>query len=232
VTATPDERLITEIRGVLRAAADPAVAPGMQAYMKSAMPYLGVRVPAVRALTRAAEQRRPPLTVATVIATAGALWRAASHREERYAATALLDTSTARRLRDVTVLPLLEEMIRSGAWWDHVDEVSHRVGDLLILDRPTMAAVLGKWAEDDDRWIRRSAIIAQLGHKSATDVGLLGFVVEQNLDDREFFITKAIGWALREYARTDSDWVRAFVNRHDGRIAPLSRREALKRLSR
>ncbi len=231
MTATPDERLIQEIRNALRAAAEPALAPGMQAYMKSAMPYLGVRVPTVRALTRAAEKGHPPGDAATLMATAGALWRSAGHREERYAATALLDTRTARRLRDVSVVPLLEEMIRTGAWWDHVDEVSHRVGDLLVLDRAAMTPRLRAWSRDDDRWVRRSSIIAQLGHKSQTDLGLLTFVIEANLDDRDFFVAKAIGWALREYARTDPGWVRVFVDAHYDRMAPLSRREALKHLA-
>ncbi len=231
MTATPDERLIAEIRAAVRAAADPALVPGMQAYMKSAMPYLGVRVPTVRALTRAAEKGQPPGDAATLMATAGTLWRAAGHREERYAATALLDTRTARRLRDVSLLPLLEEMIRTGAWWDHVDEVSHRVGDLVAIDRAAMTPVLRAWARDGDRWIRRSSIIAQLGQKSATELGLLTFVIEANLDDRDFFIAKAIGWALREFARTDPGWVRAFVDAHEDRMAPLSRREALKHLA-
>jgi 3-methyladenine DNA glycosylase AlkD len=231
MTAGPDDRLIADIRGALRASADPALAPGMRAYMKSARPYLGVRVPTVRALTRAAESRNPPTAAATLAATAEALWRAAEYREERYAATALLDTRAARRLRDVTLLPLLEEMIRTGAWWDHVDEVSHRVGDLLLLDRTTLTPTLRAWARDDDRWIRRSAIIAQLGHKSATDLDLLSFVIEANLDDRDFFVAKAIGWALREYARTDARWVEDFVTFHEDRMAPLSRREARKHLT-
>jgi 3-methyladenine DNA glycosylase AlkD len=230
VTVRSDDRLIAEIRDALRDAADPTLAPGMQAYMKSAMPYLGIRVPAVRSIARTADKAHPPFSAAAVIATAGALWRTASFREERYAATALLDTRTARRLRDRSVLPLLEEMIRTGAWWDHVDEVSHRVGDLLLLDRVAMTPVLRAWAEDEDRWIRRSAIIAQLGHKSATDLALLTFAIEVNVDDREFFVTKAIGWALREYARTDPEWVQGFVARYDDRMAALSRREARKHL--
>lgn len=230
MTAGPDDRLIGAVRDALREAADPALAPAMQAYMKSAMPYLGVRVPAVRALTRGAEKDAPPADLAALTATAGALWRSASYREERYAATALLDTATARRLRDASLLPLLEKMIRSGVWWDHVDEVSHRVGDLLALDRDAMTPVLRAWAGDDDRWIRRSAIIAQLGHKSRADLALLTAVIEGNVDQRDFFIAKAIGWALREYARTDPEWVRAFLERHADRMAPLSRREARKHL--
>ena len=151
MTGTPDERLIGAIQDALRAAADPALAPGMQAYMKSAMPYLGVSVPTVRALTRAAEKLRPPADVATLSATAARLWHPAGFREERYGATGLLDTATARRLRDVSLLPLLEEMIRTGAWWDHVDEVAHRVGDLLRLDRagakPANTSAEPGWAE-------------------------------------------------------------------------------------
>ncbi len=225
-----DDRLIGEIRSALRQAADPALAPAMQAYMKSTMPYLGVRVPVVRALTRDAESRCPPADLVALTATAGALWRAANYREERYAATALLDTRTARRLRSVGLLPLLEEMIRTGAWWDHVDEVSHRVGELLVLDRDAMTPVLRAWSGEQDRWIRRTSIIAQLGHKSATDLNLLAFVIEANLDDREFFVAKAVGWALREYAWTDPHWVRGFVAAHADRMAPLSRREARKHL--
>ena len=168
--AEADGTLIDTIRRDLRDAADPSLAPGMQAYMKSSMPYLGVRVPLMRSLTRAAERDRPPADLETLIATAAELWRQASHREERYAATALLDTRSARRLRDVHLLPLIEEMIRTGAWWDHVDEVSHRVGDLLRLDPVAMDPILRRWAADDDLWVRRSAIIAQLGHKVGTDL--------------------------------------------------------------
>ena len=78
-------------------------------------------------------------------------------------------------------------------------------------------------------WVRRSAILCQLQHKADTDLDLLTNVIEVNQEDPEFFIRKAIGWALRDYARTDGDWVRAFVQAHSG-LSPLSRREALKRL--
>jgi hypothetical protein avisC_05844 len=85
------------------------------------------------------------------------------------------------------------------------------------------------WATDPDMWVRRSAIICQLQHKADTDLDLLTGVIEANQEDSEFFIRKAIGWALRDYARTDGDWVRAFVQGHPD-LSPLSRREDLKHL--
>jgi len=221
--------LVVTIREGLDAAADPALAPGMQAYMKSTMPYLGVRVPAVRRLARTAEKARPPLDLDTHLATVAVLWDEARFREERYAAAALLDTPAARRLRTPDQVPLLTHMIQTGAWWDHVDELSHRVGDLLVMHREPMSAIVRAWSAGDDIWLRRSAIICQLGAKSATDLELLTDVIEAAQDEKEFFLRKAIGWALREYARTDPGWVRAFVDAHPN-LSGLSRREALKHL--
>ena len=86
-----------------------------------------------------------------------------------------------------------------------------------------------RWTADDDLWIRRSSIISQLKQREATDLELLTIAIESNIEDTEFFIRKAIGWALREYGKTDADWVRAFVAAHP-ELSGLSRREALKHL--
>jgi len=94
-----------------------------------------------------------------------------------------------------------------------------------------MLPLIRGWSKDPDRWLRRSSIICQLRFKERTDVELLTEVIDANLADREFFVRKAIGWALRQYARTDPDWVRAFVLARDGSLSPLSRREAMKHLS-
>ena len=115
------------------------------------------------------------------------------------------------------MLALYEEIIRTGAWWDLVDGVAHRLGALLQAHRAELTPVLRRWSRDEDFWVRRAAITAQLGAKAATDTALLAAVIEANLDDPEFFIRKAIGWALRQYARTDPAWVQAFVQRHCGR---------------
>ena len=100
----------------------------------------------------------------------------------------------------------------------------------LLLDRPAeIAPVLREWAHDPDLWIRRTAILAQVGAKERTDRALLTDVVEPGIADPDFFARKAIGWALRDFARTDPEWVREFVAARPD-LSPLSRREALKHL--
>ncbi|MGN7861557.1 DNA alkylation repair protein [Microbacterium sp. 22303] len=222
---TSPSPLADAIREVLRDAADPALAPGQQAYMKSAMPFLGVRVPDVRRLSR--EAARGVTDADELREAALDLWRGAEHREERYAAQALIALRPLRGRLDL--LDVHEEMIRSGAWWDHVDEVAHRLADLLDTHPAELAVELRVWADDEDFWIRRAAIIAQLQRKDRVDHALLSDVIEANLGEDEFFIRKAIGWALRDHARADPDWVRTFVDAHPD-LSPLSRREALKHL--
>ena len=175
--------------------------------MKSAMPFLGVRVPEARRLTR--EAARGITDADELRDTALELWRHAEYREERYAAQALMALRPLRGRLDL--LDVHEEMIRTGAWWDHVDEVAHRLADLLDAHPAELAVELRVWADDEDFWIRRAAIIAQLGRKERVDRALLTNAIEPNIADPEFFIRKAIGWALRDVARTDPHWVRAFV---------------------
>jgi len=221
--------VVEVIRTELRAQADPERARGMQAYMKSSMPYLGVPVPNVRRTTRAAAARYPPADLDDLRESATALWRAAVFREERYAATELtcLRMATGR----LELLDLWREMIVTGAWWDHVDAVAHRIGALLVAHHDHLAPLLTDWSRDPDRWLRRASIICQLSLKSRTDVPLLREVILVNAADPEFFVRKAIGWALRDYARTDPEWVRSFVADHAAVLSPLSRREAMKHLT-
>jgi 3-methyladenine DNA glycosylase AlkD len=224
-----DSELIGALRAALRGAARPELAGSMQAYMKSATPYLGVRVPEMRALTRAEAKLRPFTASADLIDTVLGLWRAADYREERYAAIALLDTPAARRLRDPALLETLRELIRTGAWWDYVDELAHRVGDLLLGWPCEIRPTLVTWSRSDDRWLRRVSIICQLGARDRADLELLTLAIESSIGDSDFFLRKAIGWALRDYARTDPAWVRSFAATHE--LSPLSRREALKHLA-
>lgn len=216
--------LVERVRADLRAAADPARAAGQQAYMKSAMPFLGVRVPDARRRARGAVPRdaRPE----ALLAASARLWDEAAHREERYAALALLGVPTLRG--DPEMVPLIEHMVRTGRWWDYTDELAHRVAELLDADPAPAAALVRAWSVDDELWLRRLAIIAQLGRRDRLDRLLLQDAIAQNVDDADFFIRKAIGWALRDAARTDPDWVRGYVASHD--LSPLSIREATKHL--
>lgn len=220
--------LVTAIRSGLRAVAEPERAPGMQAYMRSEMPFLGVRLPVVRRIVRAAVAADPPDGLPGLLAAATTLWRAAAFREERYAATELLGLRVARGRLEA--LPLVTEVIVTGAWWDHVDAVAPGAGAMLRAQPAAVEPVVRSWSVDADRWLRRASIICQLGARADTDRRLLTDVIDANLADREFFVRKAIGWALRQFARTDPDWVRAFVAARRDTLSPLSYREAVKHL--
>lgn len=224
-----NREVLAAIREALQDAADPARGAGAQAYMKSAIPFLGVRVPEVRRLALAAAAAHPFDSLEQLRATVLELWRGATVREERYAAIDL--TGLRMASRDLQMLPLYEEIIRTGAWWDFVDGVAPRIGVLLKAHRPAITTVLRGWGRDGDFWIRRASITAQLKAKADTDRDLLREVIEANLADPEFFIRKAIGWALREFGKTDPEWVRAFVAEHGQGLSPLSSREALRNLT-
>lgn len=225
--------LVEAIREALASSGDPERARAQQAYMKSAMPFLGITSPELKALLRPV-LADPALRIDDRAAWEGAvreLWDGATHREERYAATALTGHRAYRAWQDADTLPLYRHLITTGAWWDLVDEVAaNRVGPILLSHRETATPVVRSWTTDDDLWLRRTSVICQLGARERTDVDLLRHAVEANLENRSFWLRKAIGWALRQYARTDPEWVRDRVAEWDGRLSGLSRREALKHL--
>ena len=228
---TADAGLVDALRDGLAALGDPAKAPEMQRYMKSTMPYRGVPTPARRQLVRAALAAHAPTDRATWEATVRRLWDDAAFREERYVAIDLCAHRTARAWQDVDTVPLYDHMVVTGAWWDHVDSVAiPLLGPILRAAPGSMTPLVRQWSVDDDMWRRRTSIIVHNGSKAATDLDLLTDVIVANEDDRRFFVAKAIGWALREQAKTDPSWVRAFVAAHADRMAPLSVREALKHL--
>jgi 3-methyladenine DNA glycosylase AlkD len=229
--ANADRTLIAAVRRELRASADPTKAPAMQAYMKSAMPYYGVNSPTQNEIWRRVFGQR--LLSGRVVwqATVLALWRTARFREERYAAVALTGQRAYSAFQTLDTIPLYEELITTGAWWDYVDVIAgRRIGPLLERFPREMTSLLRKWSRSPNLWKRRSAILAQLGFKEATDLGLLYTCIEANLADREFFIRKAIGWALRQYAWTDPKEVRRYVRANRDRLSGLSVREALKNI--
>lgn len=228
--------LVEQVRTELAAAADPERAVQQQAYMKSAMPFRGVPMPEVRRLAKAAVRAHPLEDQGALIVAVTALWDAAAHREERYAALTVLQVPKHRRWRDLTLLPLYEHLVLTGRWWDVVDDLAtHAVGELLRADPDRVGPVIRRWAANDDLWLRRAALVCQVGAKDRTDADLLADVIEAALTppeavSRDFFVRKGIGWALRDYARTEPAWVRSFVDAHAARLSPLSVREATKHL--
>jgi 3-methyladenine DNA glycosylase AlkD len=230
---TVDRGLIAALRRELAAAADPARAPGMQAYMKSTMPYYGVPATPLRKICKAVF---PEFVLANGdwADTVLELWRTAKYREERYAAIELTGHKLYRSQQTPAVsLDIYDEMLVTGAWWDYVDQVAiHRVGPLLRSHTREMTPVIRRWSRDEDLWRRRASIICQISFKGDADLDLLYECIEANLGDRDFFIRKGIGWALRTLAWVDPDEVVRYVDAHHDRLSPLSRREALKNVGR
>lgn len=231
----PPHAVVLAIRDALDHVGDPDRAAQQQRYMKSALPYRGLTAAELHALLAPTLREERIIDRAEWETTVRELWDGASHREEWYAALALLRHRHYRDWHDTTSLQLYEHLVRTGAWWDVVDEIaSHLVGTALRLHREEVTPVMRQWAQDENMWLRRTAILCQLRHEDETDTELLDHAIETNLEGTaygsEFFIRKAIGWSLRQYARTDADWVRAYVASHDERLSGLSRREALKHL--
>lgn len=228
---TAGDALPAFVHSELSRRACPSHAAGAQAYMKSAMPYHGVRAEGVRAVARAALDFIPFDSASNWRESIQRLWRGATHREERYVAIEILKAGRYRSFIDLDALPLMREMISDGAWWDFVDAVATRpLGELLAKHPKEMRPELLKWSRGDDIWLRRAAILAQLNFGERTDRALLERLIAPSLDSRAFFLAKAIGWALRHFARTDPAWVRDFVKRHRAQMAPLSIREALRHI--
>lgn len=224
------EDLATAVRRGLAARADPRAAPGMQRYMRSPMPFRGVAKPGRDALVRDLVATRPVPSPAGFTAAVRDLWDGAAYREERYVALTLCGHRRWAPPQDASWVPMYRHWIVDGAWWDFTDEIaSRRIGALLRADPAALTPVLRSWAVDGDRWLRRTAVIAQLGSGAGTDLDLLADALEANLADPDFFLRKAVGWALRRHSRVDPDWVRAFVDAHPG-LSPLSRKEALRHL--
>lgn len=207
---------------------EPGRAAGQQAYMKTPQPFLGVRVPQVRAVTQEFAAELGLDTAAARLEAATELWTGATHREHWYAAGELCAHRLAKG--DPGFLPLYERMITEGAWWDIVDGLSRRYGDLLLARPGTIEPMLRRWATDDFMWKRRMSMIAQLHAGTKTNTDLLDYALTCNLSDQEFFIRKALGWSLRQYGKTDPAWVLSWIERHRDRMSNLSLREAIKRL--
>ncbi|MEU6251959.1 DNA alkylation repair protein [Streptomyces sp. NPDC047043] len=225
--STLADTVLERLTATYAAAADPGRAAPMRAYMKDVAPFLGLTTPVRRALSRTVVEGLPRPDEVDCTAIALRCWQL-PEREYHYFAVDYLRRHA--RACSSGFLPVARHLVTTVSWWDTVDALAaHTVGALVTAD-PKLTADMDRWIVDDDLWVARTALLHQLRYKERTDTErLFGYCLRQSAHP-DFFIRKAIGWCLREYAKTDPEAVRAFLARERGRFAPLSVREALKNI--
>ncbi len=223
--------LSTHITELLAPLAEPLRAPAMHAYMRAQFAFLGIATPARRAALAPVLRAHQQLSHDDLMECVQTLW-SLPEREYQYAALDLL-SHFGDRLGSADIDALLE-LARQKAWWDTVDALASVVGRILRAARAADADCqqrVDRALRDPCLWVRRIAMLHQLGWRGDTDTARLFAYANALAPETDFFIRKAIGWALRDYARHDPAAVRAFLSEQGERLSGLSRREAAKHLA-
>ena len=220
----PFADVVSRLCALYEAHRDPHAAGPMSAYMRSQFPFLGIKAPVAAALLREARAGLATPSQDELVQVAKTLWHL-PEREYQYAGASLLARYVSAC--DASFLPAVHELILAKSWWDTVDTLAVNVVGPLVLKHHELGAVMNEWVASSNVWIGRSAILHQLKYKGRTDSAKLLRYCLIRAADKEFFIRKAIGWALREYSKTDAVAVRNFVDAHDAELSGLSKREAL-----
>jgi 3-methyladenine DNA glycosylase AlkD len=217
--------LLDRLDARFEAARDPERARAMTAYMRDQFPFLGLPAPRLRAVSRLVLAGLPAPSADDLRVVALACWER-PEREFQYFACDYLRAHVAVPGPDF--LAVTRTLIVTKPWWDTVDALATRfVGDL-VRRYPALVTAMDAWSADENMWLVRTAILHQLHYGAATDTTrLFGYCTAQ-AGHHDFFVRKAIGWALRQYARTDPEAVRGYLSGH--RLSPLSVREASKHL--
>jgi len=212
---------INSLQKTFEAHANPQTAAGQKAYLKNHFEFLGIKTPIRR------EIQKPFLQKAFVAENAqrrdvvDVLW-SMPEREYQYFAQELI--FTARKKIEKGELDLIEKMVTQKSWWDTVDFIATKLAaQYFILYPDSIYPTIDRWLQSDNIWLIRTAILFQLHYKEKTNTDLLSTILLSQPGSKEFFINKAIGWALRHYSRTNPTWVRSFLETYD--LHPLSRRE-------
>jgi 3-methyladenine DNA glycosylase AlkD len=230
--ATPEvtplgAEVLARLQRVYGEARDPQRAASMAAYMRGQFPFLGVVAPAQRTLARTVLAGLGRPTEADLKAVALGCW-GLPEREYQYFACAWL----RRHARGCSAhfLDVAQHLIVTKPWWDTVDALAAHVVGPLVARHPDLASTMDAWSVESDMWLIRTALLHQLTYKESTDASRLFRYCTVQAGHPDFFVRKAIGWALREYAKADPAAVRSYVITHQSRLSALSVREALKNL--
>ena len=215
---------VEELLENLKTVANPDDAVAMKTYMKNKFEFLGAKTPARRKLAKAFFKQQTDFVIDWNFINEA--WNN-PYRELQY--TALDYLEIRNKLLTPSDLPRLKKLAQTKSWWDTIDFLDRLVGSI-IARFPETKEIIVAWSCDEDIWLRRLTIDHQLLRKEKTDTELLEKILVNNLGRTEFFINKAIGWALRDYSKTNPDWVRAFIERHRAEMAALSIREGSKYL--
>jgi 3-methyladenine DNA glycosylase AlkD len=206
--------------------ANPAQAAPMKKYMRDQFEYLGIKSPQFKILMmeHIAQHGLPP--VDELDSVARDLW-GLPYREFQYVASSLIGRMEKKLPKGFAAT--FEYLITHKSWWDTLDTLAgNPIGVHFQRFPDVREKTLAKWRKSENFWLRRTCILFQLNYKGETDFDLLCEIIRENLGSKEFFINKAIGWSLRQYARTDPKAVKKFVKAAE--LHPLSRREAMKHL--
>jgi 3-methyladenine DNA glycosylase AlkD len=218
---------VVPLKALFEQNANPAQAAPMKKYMRDQFEYLGIKTPQSLALQKELYSKNGLPEIAELDSILRDLW-AFPQREFQYVALGLLGRCESKI--PAKFIKTVEYLIVNKSWWDTVDSLAGGTVGVHFLRFPEVREkYLAKWRASDNFWLRRTTILFQLGYKQKTDFELLCDIIRENLGSNEFFINKAIGWALRQYARTDPKAVRKFVSATK-ELSPLSRREAMKHL--
>ena len=216
--------LSKRIEKELRSVADSSQAVEMSAYMKNRFPFLGVKSPDRKGIQSELFKRFPKLSWEEVWSNVAELW-AMEEREFQYVAADLL-RKNAKKLPE-NFLPKFEYLITHKSWWDSVDSLVPSSLGTYFLNYPNqIIPATNQWIKSENIWLQRAAILFQLKYKADTDFDLMISIIEQLKAGKEFFVNKAIGWALREYSKTNPTAVEAYVSKAN--LSHLSTKEALK----
>ena len=209
----------------LDVAKNPEKAGPMEAYMRHQFSFLGIAAPERNVLYK---KYFPSAKKTKVIDWdfVDTCWEK-EPREYQYVAANYLKAMQSYLTKDD--LPKLEHLVVTKSWWDTVDILDRVVGSL-VYDKPELGEIILQWSLSDNIWLRRVAIDHQLLRKEKTNVQLMEKILINNLDQTEFFINKAIGWALRDYSKINPEWVARFIEKNRKRMAELSIKEASKYL--